>query len=97
MAHVEFKAKIETIYNMDDTIAFTRIKVPALTRRHCDMGAFRTHPVFGPYSNSDLFLPMLEGHRKKAGIGPYIRLDRPFPENVSIDTSGFLAKVRIDF
>lgn len=94
MPAITFKGKIETIYNMDDTVAYRRIKVPAIERRHCDMPAFRTHTRFGAYSNSDLFKSMLRHALTAAGIGEYIRLDQ-LPECVTVDASGFLASVSI--
>lgn len=94
-ATIKFKAKPETIYNMDDSVAYQRIKVPALTRSHCDMETFRRHARFGPYANSDLFKSLLSRQVKQAGLGEYLRLDRPLPAGVSIDTSGFLAAVTI--
>ena len=93
MAAISFKAKVETIYNPDDSIAWRHIKVPALTRNHCDMAYFRQHPKFGSYANSDLFLGLLK--RQTKHIGNYIRLDRELPEGVTVDTSGFLARVDI--
>ena len=94
MAQIEFRAKVEQIYNMDDTPAFQRIKVPALDRKHCDMNAFRKHPKFGGFANSDLFRNVLTKIRRER-LGEYIRLDR-VPEGVKIDTSGFLAVVSFD-
>jgi hypothetical protein len=95
MATVTFKGKIETIYNMDDTVAWREIKVPKVTRSHCDMAAFRKHPKFGGLANSDLFPNLLSRQFKIHGISERIRLDR-VPGCVSIDESGFLAKVTID-
>lgn len=95
MPAIEFKAKPETIYNTDETIAFVRIKVPAIERRHCDMNAFRTHPRFGSYANSDLFPSMIRRALKDSGVGDYIRLDK-IPECASVDASGFLARVVIE-
>ena len=94
MATISFKAKPETVYNMDDTVAFQRIKVPTLVRGHCDMNAFRKHPKFGGLANSDLFRNILAKIRRER-LGEYIRLDR-IPEGVNVDTSGFLANVSID-
>lgn len=94
MPSVTFRGKPETIYNMDDTVAYRRIKVPALERRHCDMHAFRTHRRYGSYANSDLFPSMLRRAVKAAGVPDYIRLDR-IPPSVTVDESGFLANVTI--
>ena len=93
MAKISFKAKIQTVYNMDDTVAYHCIKVPELTRKHCDMDAFRQHPKYGSYANSDLFPGMLRRIRKDK-FGETIRLDK-LPDGVTVDTSGFLAVVSI--
>lgn len=95
MPAVTFKAKVETVYNMDETIAYRRIKVPSLARRHCDMEAFRKHPCYGGWANSDLFSALLARAAKTAEVGPYIRLDR-VPACASVDESGFLATVTLD-
>ena len=94
MPNVTFKAKIRTVYNMDETPAWRDVKVPKLARAHCDIAAFRVHPKYGAYANSDLFPTMLARAVKSIGIGEYIRLDK-IPAGVSIDASGFLAHVTI--
>ena len=94
MAKIEFRAKVENVYNMDDTLAYSLVKVPSLDRKHCDMNAFRKHPKFGGFANSDLFKNVLS-RIKKDRLGDHIRLDR-IPEGVTIDTSGFLALVTLD-
>lgn len=94
MPNITFRAKIETIYNMDDTVAYQRVKVPKLAARHCDMAAFRADQKFGPYANSDLFPSVLARAVKALGVKDYIRLDA-IPGGVSVDTSGFLAQVTI--
>lgn len=94
MPDITFRAKIETIYHMDDTVAYRRVKVPKLTARHCDMPAFRQDQKYGPYANSDLFPSVLARAVKALGVKDYIRLDA-IPNGVSVDTSGFLAQVTI--
>lgn len=94
MARIEFRAKVEAIYNMDDTVAYQRVKVPALERKHCDMAAFRRHPRYGGIANSDIFKNALAKLRRDR-LGDYIRLDR-IPDGVTVDTSGFLAVVTLD-
>jgi len=96
MAKVQFKAKVETIYNMDDSPAWQQIKVPKLASRHCDMHAFRTSREYGSFANSDMFPAILARAARQAGIGEYIRLDRPLPDCVTVDQSGFLATVAIE-
>lgn len=94
MPNITFKAKVEAVYHMDNSVAYHRIKVPKIERRHCDMGAFHTDRYFGPYSNSTVFMPLLRAAMKDAKVSEYIRLDT-VPENVEVDTSGFLAQVTI--
>lgn len=95
MAQIKFKGKVQSVYNMDDSIAYQYIQVPALDRKHCDMGAMRQHPKYGSYANSDLFKGMLNRIRKTVFGGEMLRLDR-IPESVTVDTSGFLAVVSLD-
>ncbi|MCY0148325.1 hypothetical protein OEG84_11535 [Hoeflea sp. G2-23] len=94
MAKISFKAKTETVYEMDGTPAYTRVKVPTLDRKHCDIPAFRQHPKFGGFANSDMF-PNILARIKRDRLGEYIRLDR-VPEGVAVDTTGFLAIVSLD-
>lgn len=94
MATIQFRGKIEQAYTMEGEPAFQQIKVPELTRKHCDMAAFRTHPRFGGLANSDLFPGILARIRREK-LGDYIRLDR-VPDGVQVDDSGFLAVVRVD-
>jgi len=96
MALVSFRAKAEKIYNMDNTLAYVRIKVPALKRAHCDMNAFRQHPRFGAYANSDMFEGILKRQAQERFPSGYIRLDHPIPDGVVIDQRNFLATVSFD-
>lgn len=91
MAHIQFRAKIITVYNIDDTVAYKYIPVPTLGRHHCDMNAFRQHRKYGGFANSDLFTGMLKRIRSEV-TGDKIRLDA-IPENVTVDVSNFLATV----
>lgn len=98
VATITFRQKPEAIVNMDGTHAYDRVRIPVkIERRHCDMHAFRMHPKIGPYANSDFFPSVLARSLKEIGLeaGGYIRLDR-VPAGVSVDTSGFLAKVTIE-
>ena len=94
MPTIKFKAKVETIHNMDGTFAFQRVKVPAFSRNHCDMAAFRKHPRFGSYANSDLFPSMICRALTALGVGSHVRLD-DIPASVTVDASGFLARVTV--
>lgn len=91
---VAFKAKVETLYNMDNTVAYQRIKIPTLGRTHCDMEAFRRSKEFGPYANSDLFKGILAGIRNRVSKTGYIRLDQ-LPKNVTVE-GDYIAKVEIE-
>jgi hypothetical protein len=96
MARIQFKAKVKTMYNMDDSVAYEYVSVPMLNRNHCDMPAFRDHPKYGSYANSDLFIGMLNGIRKTIfGNNNKLKLS-DIPPNVSVDTSGFLAVITIN-
>lgn len=92
---IKFKAKIQTIYDMDDSIAYRGVKVPKLTASHCDMAAFRKHPKYGGFANSNMFPGILARIAKEKGLKNFIRLDA-IPEGVKIDMSGFLAVVTIE-
>ena len=94
MPNVTFRAKIETIYNPDETPAYRRIKVPALSSRHCDMHEFRTSKTFGGLANSDMFPALLKRAALAAGVKDYIRLDA-VPPCATVDGSSFLALVTI--
>lgn len=95
-ATITFKGKVETLEYADGTIAAVRIKIPKLERKHCDMAAFRAHPKYGSYANSDLFPAMLARiKREKLGDRDYLQLDN-IPEGVSVDTTGFLAVVTFE-
>jgi len=95
MPAIQFKAKVETIYNADETPAWQWVKVPALDRKHCDMGAFRNHPKFGAYANSDMIKSLLARELKSLGVKEYIKL-HDIPACVTIDDSSFLARVTIN-
>ena len=95
MATIRFKAKIQTMFNVDDTVAYQYIAAPVFARSHCDMPAFRTHPKFGAYANSDMFAGMLKRIRSDMLQGhAYLKLGS-IPANVSIDDSHFLAEVTL--
>lgn len=81
MAKITFKAKVSG----------RRVKVPALTRNHCDMAAFRSHPRLSAFANSNVFHLVLA----RAFPLKFIDLDA-VPANVTVDTSGFLARVTIE-
>lgn len=96
MAKIEFKGKVKNVYNIDDTIAYQYVAVPTFDRKHCDMHAFRQHPKFGGYANSDLFRGMLNRIRSdKFGDSGMLILSK-IPEGITVDTSGFLAVVSFE-
>lgn len=94
MPTITFRAKIETIYNMDGSPAYRRVKVPAVERRHCDIQAFRDHPKFRGFVNSDLFKGLLRRQLALAGVKEHLRLDH-LPACAAVDESGFLAVVTL--
>lgn len=93
MATIEFKAKAETVKSYDGD--YLMINVPALKRSHCDMAAFRKHKRFGGLANSDLFGNVLSRIARDVAPAGFLRSDR-LPANVTLDLSGFLAKVTIE-
>ena len=97
MATIKFKAKVQKVLWADSKqIAYLFVKIPKLTRAHCDMPSFRQHPKYRNFANSDLFPSMLA--RIKHDVGGTrgeIQLDRLRP-GVSVDQSGFLAEVTIE-
>lgn len=95
MPNITFKTKPQTIREMDGTVAYRRIKVPALSSAHYDITEFRNHPKYGALANSDLFKSVLTRALREAGVGDYIRLDR-LGFGVSVDETGFLAVVTIE-
>jgi hypothetical protein len=95
MSAITFKAKPQQVFNTDSTEAYRYVRVPIFTRAHCDMDAFRRHPRYGSFANSDLFPGILKRIRKERfGASGQLRLDR-IPEGVSVDITGFLAIVTI--
>jgi hypothetical protein len=92
MADITFRAKVRTVWYAEGTACWRYVNVPTLTRRHCDLNAFRCHRKYGGIANSDLFPAALA--RIRRDTGETIRLDH-LPANVTVDESGFLAVVVI--
>ena len=95
MLKVTFKAKPETVYNFDGTPAYTHVKVPVLTRKHCNIDAFRKSRKFGGFANSDMFPAMLNRAVLQLGIKSHIKLDS-IPPCVTIEQGAFLSVVTIE-
>lgn len=97
MAKIQFKAKIQSVcYAGESEPAYAYVQIPTLSRSHCNMAEFRSHPKYGGLANSDLFPGILKGIRRKiGGDSGILRLDR-LPHNVTIDDSGFLAIVTVE-
>lgn len=95
MATITIKGKVRKMYNMDDTLAYEYIDIPELDHKHCDMAAFRQHPKYGSYANSDLFKGMLRRIKSDTFRGGFLKLHE-VPEGVTVDASGFLAVVSFD-
>ena len=96
MATITVRAKVQERRYADGTLSKRYVQLPALARKHCDMPAFRAHPRFGSYANSDLFGGMLTRiKREVAGESGAIDLAN-IPSNVRVDESGFLAVITIE-
>jgi len=95
MATIQFKAKLQTMYTMDDDIAYQFVAVPVLKHNHCDMGAFRSHPRHGGLANSNMFLSVLERIRSDTFTNNMIKMHE-IPDGVTVDTSKFLAKITFE-
>lgn len=97
MAKIQFRAKVASVFNHDEneTLAWQTVKVPTLTRSHCDMNEFRKHPKFGGFANSTMFPAILSRIARDVAPYGYIKLNN-VPNNVTVDTSGFLALVTIE-
>jgi hypothetical protein len=95
-ATITFKAKVETVRHTDNSVAYQRVKVPVLTRSHCDMAGFRASRRYGFMANSDLFPNALARIAREVTNrnNGHLRLDA-LPGNVTVDTTGFLARVTI--
>ena len=92
MATITFRGKVQKITYMNGTLAYQFVKIPKLTRKHCNIPEFRNHPRYGMIANSECFVGVLAKIAKD--LGGKIRLDS-VPENIHVDTSGFLAVVTI--
>lgn len=95
-AQIKFKAKIRSIYFMDNTKAYDYVQIPVIKRSHCDMPLFRQHKKYGAHANSDMFLNMINNAihpTAKRMNDAYILILNEIPENATVDTSGFLAVV----
>ena len=95
MAQIRFKGKIQTVYNMDESVCYQYIQVPELDRKHCDMNAFRQHAKYGSYANSDLFKGMLKRIRSDMFKNGLLKLNA-IPVGVTVDSTGFLTVVTFD-
>lgn len=95
MAKISFKAKVETTGYAGQVETWEQVRIPEFDRKHCDMAAFRNHPKYSAYANSDLFEGMLSRIRKDVFNGrSVLRLDQ-IPEGVTVEP-GFLATVSFD-
>ena len=94
MATITFKAKIQTMYDMDDNPLYGYIVVPEFKKSHCNMQEFSLHSKYGAYANSDLFIGMLKRIRKDLlNDNAFLRLDC-LPDSVSVE-KGFLSTITI--
>ena len=94
MSTIQFKSKIKIMYNVDNTVCYTYLSVPEFNRKHCNMHEFRISSKYGGFANSDLFKSMLKRIRSDTFKNGILRLDS-IPDNVYIDSTGFLSIVTI--
>jgi len=95
-ARITFKAKPRDMQDVDGNLLYRYVEVPQFTRSHCDMSAFRCHPKYGAYANSDMFLGMLKRIRGEVlDRKAFLRLDQ-LPDNVTVIEKGFLATIAIE-
>ena len=86
-AFITFRTKLRTL---DDGRRFFMPKV-RVSRTDCNL-----RPHENDYYNSDLFEPMLNRAYKEAFGGlSWVSLDS-LPEGVTVDSSGFLAMVKVE-
>jgi hypothetical protein len=95
MARITFKGKAKDVHYVDGQFAYRYVAVPQFTRQHCDMAAFRQHPKYGGYANSDMFPGMLNRIRDTLFKNGMLKLD-DVPESVAVDDTGFLVSVSIE-
>ncbi len=89
-AIIQYKAKVRTIYNADNTPAEYIDYKKALTRRDCNL-----KPHQHDYYNSDMFVGMLNRAHKAATGGREWCCLGDLPACVTVDAAGFLATVTI--
>lgn len=95
-AKITFKGKPREMQDMDGNVLYRYVEVPQFKRAHCDMNAFRSHPKYGGYANSDMFPGMLKRIRDEVlNHKAFLRLDQ-LPENVVIAETNFLITVAIE-
>lgn len=99
-ASISFKGKPIRVFNHDDTLAYIYVKVPTLTRSHCNMQSFRSHPKYGAYANSDLFPGMLNRIRDAqfpdtVNGKRVLRLDN-IPENITVIQGAVLLTIALN-
>lgn len=90
MAKISFRTKMIKVHNPDDTFAFTQINVPEFKRHHCDMAAFRAHPKYRSYANSDLFNSILKRIKRDIAPSGWWKFEE-LPIGVTVETNGFFA------
>lgn len=94
MAIIKFKTKARKLW-ISETDSVTEYQIPKLTRSHCDMRLWRTHPKFGGLANSDLFIGLINSLVKKTYPTGWIREDR-LADNTQIKP-GFLAEISLNY
>ena len=92
---MEIKFKAKHVISVRDEDWRALLKIPAITRKHCDMAAARASKRFGMYANSDMFESMVRGLLRKQYPTGYIDRDEP-PAGVRVIPGSMLCTVIID-
>ncbi len=98
MLQVKWKAKAYpgAIFSGEAERPFVPVKKSLSRNDVVDLGAFRTHPRWGGFANSDLASGIVR-RLVKGRIGNRTFIDTAnLPEGVEVDLSGFLATVTVN-
>ncbi len=87
---IEFKGKAKKAVS-----GRAYVKVPKFTTKHCDMAVMRNHAKYESVSNSNMFERTLAKLSVELFPTGYLWLDK-IPGGVSVNTSKFLAVVKIE-
>lgn len=92
---ITFRSKVVEMGYTDGT-KWHKINVPTIKFHHVDRESALKESKWSGYVNSTLFLPKINREIRNQFGSDYPIIDlRSVPDNVTIDTSGFLAEVTI--